>query len=145
MKYIKTFENFEPEATGLDTFWEDVLDGKIIRVTIKDVMKYLDEEIEIDPNDVKHLLIDVERDPNRVEAADLSYPIIVTKIGNEFISILDGPHRLVKALRDGVNINARILDLDLVPESWKKLFIRFAIVIKRAGLVKNNIELEKYQ
>lgn len=125
MKYIKKFESFEqPEGTGLDTFWEAEVDGEIVRVTIKDVMNYLDEAIEIDPNDVKHLLIDVERDPVRVENADLSYPIIVTKSGDKFTSILDGQHRLVKALRDGVNINARILDLDLVPESWKKIFIR---------------------
>lgn len=125
MKYIKLFENFEqPEGTGLDTFWEAEVDGEIVRVTIKDVMNYLDEAIEIDPNDVKHLLIDVERDPVRVENVDLSYPIIITKSDDKFISILDGQHRLVKALRDVVNINARILDLDLVPESWKKIFIR---------------------
>lgn len=125
MKYIKTFESFEqPEGTGLDTFWETEVDGETVRVTIKDIMKYLDEGIEIDPNDVKHLLIDVERDPNRVEAADLSYPIIVAKSGNKFISILDGQHRVVKALRDDVKVKAKILDLDLTPESWKKIFIR---------------------
>lgn len=125
MKYIKEFESFEqPENTGLDTFWEAEVDGEIVRVTIKDVMNYLDERIEIDPNDVKHLLIDVERDPNRVEVADLSYPIIVAKSGNEFISILDGQHRVVKALRDDVKVKAKILDLDVTPESWKKIFIR---------------------
>lgn len=125
MKYIKLFENFEqPDGTGLDTFWEAEVDGEIVRVTIKDVMNYLDEGIEIDPKDIKHLLIDVERDPNRVEAADLSYPIIVAKSGNEFISILDGQHRVVKALRDDVKVKAKILDLDVTPESWKKIFIR---------------------
>jgi hypothetical protein len=125
MKYLKLFENFEqPDGTGLDTFWETEVDGETIRVTIKDVMNYLDEVIEINPNEVKHLLIDVERDTVRVENADLKYPIILAKYGDDFISILDGQHRVVKALRDGVKIKAKILDLDLAPETWKKIFIR---------------------
>ena len=124
MKYIKLFENFEqPEGTGLDTFWETEVDGETVRVTIGDVMNYLDTGIDIDPNDIKHLLIDVERDPIRVENADLKYPIILTKLGDKFISILDGQHRVVKALRDNVNVKAKILDLDLTPDFWKKIFV----------------------
>jgi hypothetical protein len=124
MKYIKLFEDFEqPEGTGLDTFWETEVDGKTIRITFDDVMKHLDSGFDIDPNDVKHLLIDVERDPIRVENADLKYPIIVTKLGDKFTSILDGQHRVVKALRDDVNVRAKILDLDLAPDFWKKIFV----------------------
>lgn len=125
MKYLKLFENFEqPDGTGLDTFWETEVDGETVRVTIKDVMDYLDGGVEIDPDKLKHLLIDVERDPVRVEKADLTYPIIVAKYGDEFISILDGQHRVVKALRDGVGVRAKILDLDLAPDTWKKIFVR---------------------
>ena len=124
MKYIKLFENFEqPEGTGLDTFWETEVDGETVRVTIGDVIDYLDSGVDIDPNDVKHLLIDVERDPIRVENADLKYPIILTKLGDKFISILDGQHRVIKALRDGVNVRAKILDLDFAPDFWKKIFL----------------------
>lgn len=125
MRYLKLFENFEqPEGTGLDTFWETEVNGETIRVTIKDVVNYLDEGIEIDPEDVKHLLIDVERDPVRVENADLKYPIIVAKHKGKFISILDGQHRVVKALRDDAKVKAKILDLDLAPDTWKKIFVR---------------------
>lgn len=124
MKYIKLFENFEQlERTGLDTFWETEVDGETVRVTIKDVIDYIDGSVEIDPNEVKHLLIDVERDPVRVENADLKYPIIVAKYGDDFISILDGQHRVVKVLRDDVNIKVKILDLDLAPDPWKKIFV----------------------
>lgn len=87
-------------------------------------MNYLDGGIEIDPNEIKHLLIDVERDPVRVENADLKYPIIVSKYKGDFISILDGQHRVVKALRDGVNVKAKILDLETTPKTWKKIFLR---------------------
>jgi len=123
MKYIKTFESFEqPEGTGTGTFWETEVDGEIIRITFDDVMKHLDEGIEIDPNEIKHLLIDVERDPKRVEAADLIYPIVLVRSDGKFISILDGQHRVVKAIRDGVNIKAKVLDLDLAPEEFKSVF-----------------------
>lgn len=125
MKYIKLFENFEqPEGTGTETFWEVEIDGKTVRVTFDDVVKHLESGIEIDPNDIKHLLIDVKRDPNRVEAADLSYPIILVRSEGEFISILDGQHRVVKAIRDGVDIKAKFLDLDLAPEEFVKVFKR---------------------
>jgi hypothetical protein len=125
MKYLKLFENFEqPDGTGLETFWETEVDGETLRVTIKDVMNYLHTDVEIEPNELKHLLIDVERDPIRVENADLKYPIIVAKYGHDFISILDGQHRLVKALRDGVKVKAKILDLEKTPDTWKKIFIR---------------------
>jgi hypothetical protein len=123
MKYLKTFESFEqPVGTGTGTFWEIEIDGKTIRITFDDVIEHLDKGIEIDPNDIKHLLIDVERDPNRVEAADLNYPIILVRSEGEFISILDGQHRVVKAIRDGLDIRAKVLDLDLAPEEFKAVF-----------------------
>jgi hypothetical protein len=125
MKYIKTFESFEqPDGTGTGTFWETEIDGETVRITFDDVIKHLEKGIEVDPIDIKHLLIDVERDPSRVEAADLSYPIILVRSEGEFISILDGQHRVVKAIRDGVSIRAKVLDLDLAPEEFKVVFKR---------------------
>lgn len=123
MKYIKTFESFEqPEGTGVETFWETEIDGDTVRITFDDVIEQINESIEIDPNDIKQLLIDVERDPSRVEAADLNYPIILVRSEGEFISILDGQHRVVKAIRDDVKIKAKVLDLDLAPEKFVKVF-----------------------
>jgi hypothetical protein len=42
--------------------------------------------------------------------------------GGEYTSIIDGQHRVVKALRDGVPVKARILDLDNAPEKFKAVF-----------------------
>jgi len=123
MKYLKLFENFQqPEGTGEDTYWETEVDNKSVRVTLRDVLNYLDNIIELNPEEIEHLLIDVERDPKRVEAADLNHPIILLSKGSEWTSILDGQHRVVKALRDGVSVKARILDLDTAPENFKKVF-----------------------
>ena len=123
MKYLKLFENFEqPEGTGKDTTWEVEVDGESVKVTLTDVMKYLDDIIEIDPEELKHLLIDVERDPRRVDAADLSYPIVLVSSGGEYTSIIDGQHRVVKALKDGFPVKARILNLDNAPEKFRAVF-----------------------
>lgn len=123
MIYIKTFENFEqPEGTGDQSFWEVERDGEKIRITLDDILEYLDSGVEIDPNDIKHLLIDVKRDTKRVESADLNYPIIILRSNGKFKSILDGQHRVVKAIQDGVNIRAKILDLDLAPEKFIQVF-----------------------
>lgn len=123
MNYIKKFESFnQPEGTGKDSFWEKKIDNKIIRITLDDVLSYLDNIIEVDTNEIEHLLIDVDRDPERVEASDLRYPIILVSSNGEYISILDGQHRVVKAIRDSVNVKARVLDLDHAPDEFVSVF-----------------------
>lgn len=123
MKYIKLFENFEqPEGTGSETFWEVEVENKPIRVTLNDVMDHLDNIVEMDPNEIEHLLINTKRDPKRIDAADLNYPIILLSKEGEYTSILDGQHRVLKAIKEGVPLKARILDLDTAPEKFKKVF-----------------------
>jgi hypothetical protein len=112
----------QPEGTGVNSYWEDEIDGKMVRITFNDVIEHLGNEIEMDPNKIKHLLINVDRDPERIDAANLKYPIILTKSGGKFINILDGQHRVVKAIKNGVNIRVRVLDLDLAPEIFTKIF-----------------------
>ena len=124
MKYLKKYESFDqPEGTGMNTFWEREVEGEKYRITLDEVIDYLDSGIEIDPNKIKHILIDVERDPNRIESADLNYPVILTSMGGELKSILDGQHRVVKAIKNGEMIKIRILDLDTAPEKIKTILI----------------------
>jgi len=122
MKYLKLFENFEqPEGTGKESSWEREVDGKVIKITLNDVLDYLDNGIEMDPHEIEHLLIDVERDPKRIEATDLEYPVILLSSSGEIKSILDGEHRIVKALENDEMVRVRILDLDLAPEKFNKI------------------------
>lgn len=123
MKWIKYFESFDSPGISKNTFWEGEFDGDVIHVTLDDVLDCLDSGFDVDPNDLKHLLIDVDRNPVRVNNADLSYPIILVKHGGEFISILDGQHRVVKAIQNDEVVKCRILDLDLAPDSWRKVFL----------------------
>jgi hypothetical protein len=139
MKYLKLYENFEEEVlpggdipsdeyakAGEETYWE-LEDGT--KVTLKQIVNFLDDNnipvIEIPTKEVKHLLIDVDRDPKRVEAANLNFPIIVSKYKNKYDNILDGQHRLVKSVKHGIEkIKCRVLDLENCPGEFKKIFIR---------------------
>lgn len=119
---FKLFENFTNEYieySGLNTSWNDI--------NIKDVLKYLDEQKTptqiIDPNKLKHLLIKTERDPKRIDSVDLQYPLIVSMKNGKFKSILDGQHRLVKALKYKLDkIKIRVIDLDSIPNEYKIAF-----------------------
>ena len=125
MKYLKLFEDYNQKdwVTGLDTSWED--NG--IKVTLTDINDYLDEQgievEELDPKLFEDIIIDVERDQNRVDSANLDFPIIVSKKNGEFTKVLDGQHRIVKCIKNGIdNIKVRVLDLDTAPEKFKKIF-----------------------
>ena len=78
------------------TYWEDESGN---RTTIQDVL----DELRAEPVltlEVRKLagLSTVLIDLDRKETADLSFPIIVIEKNGQFESILDGHHRLQKAL-----------------------------------------------
>lgn len=123
MRYLVDFNLFlfENSASGLDTSWERNIDGEVKKITLKQVIDYLDSGQEMDPEELEPLLIKTKRDSERVESSDLEYPIIVLSSGGELKSILDGQHRVVKALDSGEMVKVRILDLDLAPEEFKSI------------------------
>jgi hypothetical protein len=138
MKRIKLFENFIEENlpggdipsdtnTGAATSWTRSIDGKETTITLQDLNDYLDENNvaveEIDTKSIEDILIETERDPNRVNSADLSFPIVVSKSNGEFKGILDGQHRVVKSIQNDIpTIKARVLVLDTAPVEYKKMF-----------------------
>jgi len=141
MKYLKLYENFDEEEnlpgsdipfdanTGADTSWTADIGGKKVTITLGDINVYLDENRvpveEIDAESIEDILIKTDRDPNRVESADLDFPIIVSKFNGNFYSVLDGQHRAVKSIQNNIpTIKARILDLNSAPEEYRKMFIR---------------------
>jgi hypothetical protein len=110
--------------------WERQADNK--KVTISEVIDHLSAPDPIDIN-VSELTQDIlpgglpdwEYDRARVTAASLEYPIIIVKSAGQYKYILDGNHRLQKAINEKVeNIKAKILDLDNpeTPEVFKKMF-----------------------
>jgi hypothetical protein len=119
-------ENEEGKAkdpVGMDTYWKD---GDL-KVTIKEVLKYLDDNDvpvkDVSTDKLKSILIADDRDDKRVQAADLKYPvIIVVGMNGKYKSILDGNHRVDKAIRNDIpTVKARELDLQSAPKKYQEL------------------------
>ena len=101
-----------------DTSWKTDDD----KVTIGEVVDYLGEKtVLIKVSDltkqIPSLFDDEYRQSvegrKRIDAADLDYPIIITKSRGQYKSVLDGNHRLQRAIDEEVeSIKAKILDLD---------------------------------
>jgi len=106
-----------------DTSWET--DDE--KVTIGDVADYLgDETVDINVLELSQQLPPLPtRGAERVAAASLEYPIIVVKRDGQYQYVLDGNHRLQKAIDEEVEtMKAKILDLDNpeTPEKFKRMF-----------------------
>ena len=118
------------DVQGMDTYWSTE-DGKQ-KVTIKDVLEYIDKKNiptkKVSIQKIKPILIDQDYKgaaKDRVERAELKYPIIVVKKNGKYKSILDGNHRVFKALKKKIDIiKVRELDLDAkeTPKIFKELF-----------------------
>ena len=121
MKWIKLYEDFKDSELE-KTSWQVTKGDKTIKITLQEVLDVLDDGYQMDPKELEHLLIKTKRDPKRVSRADLSYPIILLKKAGKIISILDGQHRVVKALESGDEIRCRVLDLDVSDEKFKSVF-----------------------
>jgi len=114
------------DPAGMGTFWKD---GDL-KVTMEDVISYLDQQKipvkDVDLNKVKEILIDQDytgKQKDRVKKANLNYPIIVIVKDGKYKSILDGNHRIFKAVeQDLKTIKVRELDLNKAPKEYKKLF-----------------------
>jgi hypothetical protein len=66
-------------------------------------------------NELSWILFGSDLSPERVEKADLSYPIIISELGDKFI-VIDGAHRLAKAIAEKDNeIQVKII----FPEQFK--------------------------
>ena len=106
-----------------DTSWQT--DDE--KVTIGDVVDYLgDKTVDINVLELSQQLPSLPtQGAKRVAAANLEFPIIVVKSGGQYRFVLDGNHRLQKAIDEEVeSIKAKILDLDNpeTPEVLKRTF-----------------------
>ena len=108
-----------------DTSWEDEED----KITVGDVVDYIGDNIRnisvVDlQNKLKSQLDSVSKEESRIMKADLQYPIILAQEDGEFSYVLDGNHRLQKAIMTGEDyIKAKVLYLDdkNTPQKFKRL------------------------
>ena len=101
-----------------DTHWTS--NGKTL--TITELIAFLgDEIVDIETSELTTRILTTQ---DRVEAANLDYPIIVLKNRGQYQCVLDGNHRLQKAINYNKSLKAKVLDLDdpETPELYRELF-----------------------
>ena len=110
-----------------DTSW--VTDTE--KITIQDVLNYLsnhkvyDIPVQYIVDTLGNSFTRVQTEPERILKADLSYPIVIVKKNGKLSYVLDGNHRMTKAIDMGEDtIKTKVLDLDdpNVPPVFKELF-----------------------
>ena len=109
-----------------DTSWENDED----KVTLGEIDDFFrkrgDKTVDINVLELSKQIPDLPtRGEERVAAASLDFPIIVVKKDGQFKYVLDGNHRLQKAIIcDIESIKAKILDVssEETPERFRKMF-----------------------
>ena len=120
---MENWRSYLNEDWRTETNWEK---GES-KITLGDVDDYLgDETDDINVSELSQQIPSLPtRGSERVSAASLDYPIIVVKKGGKYRYVLDGNHRLQKAINQKIeSIKAKILDLDNpeTPEVFKEMF-----------------------
>ena len=115
---------------GMEDSWTDTIDGKQVTITLSQILEYLKDAPvkEIDPKELKHLRVGAVKQPDeehlkRINQSSLDYPIIVIASQGKYKMLLDGNHRLQKALYNKIDkIKVKVLDLDTAPLSYQQMF-----------------------
>jgi hypothetical protein len=123
MKFYKFWKKLqENREAWQDTSWA----GPQGNVTIKQLLDYLgNKTVDLGVEQLQSQLPSLDLEAERIKTADLNYPIIVVKKNGKFMYVLDGNHRLQKAINlKQPTIKAIILDLDNpnLPSEWYDLF-----------------------
>jgi hypothetical protein len=116
-------KKFAEHSALSDTSWSV---GKV-KVTLRQLLKFMKEnDITskwIPISKLEKLLIKTKREKERLEEADLRFPIIVSRRDGKYTSIIDGHHRLEKSMiEDSGKIKAKILDFDDCTQKLKRIF-----------------------
>jgi hypothetical protein len=109
-----------------DTSWENEEGDKI---TLMDLLNATEDipvkNISIDKLK-KHLLTwdGDNSEIDKIETADIQYPILIfVNDNNDIISIIDGHHRVHKAIRNGLDtIKGKLIPINSLPKDIKKVF-----------------------
>ena len=113
-----------------DSHWSRTIDGKFITITIQEVEDILRDSpvVSIPLKEIEDMCIykSCTNPPtvDRAMNADLEFPIIILrKLQDKYIRVLDGHHRMLKSmLLNKEFISARILELKSCPPEWAKMF-----------------------
>jgi len=129
-KIMKRYLDFLNEDNYDETYWSKIIGGKDVTIKISEIENYLKTApvIKILVDDIKDMCIHKnkkdETTRKRADAAELKYPIIISKnLDGKYNMILDGHHRLQKAINTNEKfIKAKVLDLKTSPKVYQMMF-----------------------
>ena len=127
---MKRYLDFLNEDNYDETYWSKIIGGKDVTIKISEIENYLKTApvIKILVDDIKDMCIHKnkkdETTRKRADAAELKYPIIISKnLDGKYNMILDGHHRLQKAINTNEKfIKAKVLDLKTSPKVYQMMF-----------------------
>ena len=109
-----------------DTSWEDDKGNKI---TLMDLLISTDHlpVSDISVNKLKHMLLTWDGDNSeiqKIDMADLQYPILIfVNDEGDILSIIDGHHRVHKAIRKGLEtIKCKLIPINSLPDNIGIIF-----------------------
>ena len=115
---------------GMETDWTGTINNKQVTITLPEVLEYLKNVPvkEVNTKQLEHLRVGAVKKPDeahlkRINQSNLDYPIIVIASEGKYKMLLDGNHRLQKALYNNIpKIKVKVLDLDTAPLSYQQMF-----------------------
>jgi hypothetical protein len=95
---------------------------------LKDIVEYISKNYsvqEVDPNIFKDQISGVIEDPEdeqeRIKKANLDYPVAVVRHDNDKYIIVDGTHRIRKAMQEKVKVKAYIVPFEDLKDIKKQI------------------------
>jgi hypothetical protein len=114
--------------TWAETAWIDTKDGKEIKVTIGQILDFTKNipTTEVDTESLRSIALHNNKTDKetltKIQKANLDYPILIIKKKDGVYKIIDGHHRLQKALNNKIpKIKAKVIDINTMPEDWQRL------------------------
>ena len=111
-----------------ETAWTDTRNGKEIKVTISQLLNFAKDipTTEIDTESLRSISLHSDKTDSEtlanIQKANLDYPILIIRKKDGKYKVIDGHHRLQKAINNKIpKIKTKIINIDSLPEDWQWL------------------------
>ena len=124
---VQTLLEMHGDTWG-ETAWTDTRDGKEIKVTISQLLNFAKDipTTEIDTESLRSISLHSDKTDSEtlanIQKANLDYPILIIRKKDGKYKVIDGHHRLQKAINNKIpKIKTKIINIDSLPEDWQWL------------------------
>ena len=109
-----------------DTSWQNEEGDKITLIDLLNATDHIPVR-NIEVKNLKHMLLTWSHDNSevrKIDMSDLQYPILIfVNIKGDILSIIDGHHRVQKAIKQGLDtIKGKLIPINSLPKDMRKVF-----------------------